>query len=82
MPPSHTLAYCLHGASQGDSDLYVMINAYWEDLPFAIQEPGPWKRVVDTSLPSPDDLREPGNEVALKGPTHVVKARSIVVLLR
>ena len=29
---SHTLAYCLHGVSQGDTDLYVMINAFWEDL--------------------------------------------------
>jgi hypothetical protein len=36
--PSHSLAFCLHGASQGDVDLYVMINAYWEDLRFTIQE--------------------------------------------
>ena len=35
---SHTLAYCLHGSSQGDVDLYVMINAFWEDLDFAIQK--------------------------------------------
>jgi isoamylase len=27
---SHTVAFCLHGASQGDCDIYVMINAYWE----------------------------------------------------
>ena len=31
---SHTLAFCLHGASQDDDDIYVMINAYWERLDF------------------------------------------------
>ena len=35
---SHSLAYCLRGASQGDCDLYVMINAYHEPLSFTIQE--------------------------------------------
>jgi glycogen operon protein len=34
---SHTLAYALHGASQGDDDLYVMINAYHEPLTFTVQ---------------------------------------------
>jgi hypothetical protein len=28
------LAFCLHGASQDDDDIYVMINAYWEELEF------------------------------------------------
>ena len=32
---SHQLAYCLRGASQGDHDLYVMINAGGDDLTFA-----------------------------------------------
>ena len=35
---SHSLAYCLRGASQGDCDIYVMINAYHEPLTFEIQE--------------------------------------------
>jgi glycogen operon protein len=48
---SHSLAYALHGASQGDRDLYVMINAYHQDLVFTIQEgrPGSWERVIDTA---------------------------------
>ena len=37
-------------------DLYVMANAWWEPLTFEVQAPGPWRRVVDTSLPSPDDI--------------------------
>ena len=35
---SHSLAFCLHGASQNDDDIYVMINAYWEKLEFQVQE--------------------------------------------
>lgn len=81
---SHTLAYCLRSASQRDGDLYVMINAYWEDLTFTIQEgrAGDWRRVVDTSLPSPDDVVEPGNEVQLASLDYRVPARSVVVLSR
>jgi glycogen operon protein len=82
--PSHTLAYYLHGASQRDSDIYVMINAYWEDLLFTVQEgqPGEWQRVVDTSLPSPQDIAEPGQEIRLDSLQYRVVARSIVVLYR
>src|SRR3970282_2379742 len=31
---SHSLAFALHGGSEGDDDLYRMINAYWEALTF------------------------------------------------
>jgi glycogen operon protein len=80
---SRSLAFCLQGASQGDRDLYVMINAYWEPLAFAIQR-GPaetWLRVIDTSRDSPDDFREPGAEVAIGSTTYVVEPRSVVVLI-
>jgi len=45
-------------ASQQDRDIYVIINAYWGDLNFQIQEGSvnDWTRVVDTSMPSPFDL--------------------------
>jgi isoamylase len=81
---SRSLALCLHGASQGDADLYIMISAYWEPLTFTIQEGqvGEWKRVVDTQRDSPDDLREPGTEIAVTSPTYVVGPRSTVVLIR
>ena len=77
---SHSLAFFLSGASQQDDDLYAM----WEDLPFTIQE-GPahrWRRVIDTSLDSPCDFRDPGGEMLVTSPHYVVKARSIVVLVR
>jgi glycogen operon protein len=80
---SHSLAYCLRGASQGDCDLYVMINAYHEPLTFEIQESaaGEWRRAIDTGLESPDDIAEPGREVAVTSMQYRVHARSMVVLL-
>lgn len=82
--PSHSLAFCLHGESQQDMDLYVMINASREDLSFTVQEgeSGQWRRVIDTSLDSPDDFCAPGAEVWLTSQTYVVGARSVVVLIR
>lgn len=81
---SHSLAFFLSGASQQDNDLYVMINAYWQDRMFSIQEGHAleWRRVIDTSLRSPEDFREPGYEQVLRSLHCQVKARSIVVLLQ
>ncbi len=42
----------------------------------------PWRRVVDTSRPSPDDIVESGSGPALEGESYPVPARSIVVLRR
>ncbi len=81
-PQSHTLAFCLHGASQNDQDIYVMVNAYWRDLTFTIQEGAPrdWKRVVDTSLLSPDDFSDA--PVTIPSLAYLVKARSVAVFVR
>jgi isoamylase len=80
---SHSVAYCLHGESQGDCDLYVMINAYHEPLDFEIQESpaGGWRRAVDTGLESPLDIAEPGQEAPLASLRYRVLPRSVVVLL-
>ncbi len=79
---SHTLAFCLHGASQDDDDIYAMINAYWEEVHFQVQEGvlSEWKRIVDTALPSPNDFSAGG--IALQRMNYSVAPRSIVLLLR
>jgi glycogen operon protein len=79
---SRSLAFCLHGASQGDDDIYVMIHAYWEELEFQIQEgtAQEWVRIVDTALASPDDFSARGE--SLPATSYVVGPRSAVVLLR
>ena len=81
-PESRSLAFCLHGASQGDNDIYVMINAYWEALQFQVQEGAPqdWVRIVDTDLPSPLDFSEHG--LPLQQSNYQAAPRSIVVLVR
>jgi isoamylase len=79
---SHSLAFCLHGASQKDDDIYVMINAYWEPLKFTIQEgmPQEWKRIIDTGLTNPDDFSEHGEPVQQM--SYEVAPRTIAVFTR
>ena len=68
---SRCLAYCLHGAS----DLYVMINAFWEPVRFQIQEgkARDWKRLVDTS--QQEIVEEPVHSL-----DYQVAPRSVIVL--
>src|SRR5262249_15301144 len=79
---SHSLAFCLHGASQDDDDIYVMINAYWEPLEFPGQEgtAQEWMRIVDTSLASPSDFF--GRGEPLQSLRYLLAPRSVAVLLR
>ena len=81
-PESHSVAFCLHGSSHEDDDIYAMINGYWGELEFQIQEgtPQEWLRIVDTSLPSPDDFSENGEP--LEQLEYKVAPRSVVVLTR
>ena len=79
---SHTLAFYLHGASQGDDDIYVMINGYWEELEFQVQAgtARDWTRVVDTALPGPNDFMEAGE--SLGASSYRAAPRSVVVFVR
>jgi isoamylase len=81
---SRSLAFALHGGSQQDVDIYVMINAYWGELGFEIQEgtAAEWRSAIDTSLDSPFDILEPGNESPLRSLSYRVAARSVVTLVR
>ena len=81
---SHSLAYSLKGGSFGDQDIYVMINAYWRPLTFAIQEgqASDWRVAADTGQPSPKDIFASGTEPAITSLSYAVGARSIVVLVR
>jgi len=81
---SQHLAYYLDGRSQNDADFYVMVNGHDRQRIFEIQKfvPVAWQRVVDTAKTSPDDIREPGNEVPVTSAKYAVAARSVVVLMR
>jgi glycogen operon protein len=75
-------AWCLRGASQGDVDLYVMVNGGDEPVPFVIQDASDhWHRVVDTSRPSPEDI-ELERPPLVPRPSYVVVGHAVVVLVR
>ncbi|MBN1317542.1 MAG: glycogen debranching protein GlgX [Anaerolineales bacterium] len=80
---SHSIAFTLHDYP-GDSDLHVIVNAYWEPLTFELP-PLPknfsWKRAVDTALDLPADLSEPGREPPVGGASYQAAARSVVILI-
>lgn len=81
---SRSIAWCLRGGQFEEGDLYVMINAGEQPLPFHLQEGSAtdWQRVVDTSLPSPQDIAGPEGKHPLKSLDYEVGARSVVVLAR
>lgn len=78
---SHSLAWLLRGASAGDQDIYVMINAWWQPLEFTIQEGGAqeWRRVVDTGLASPEDISDPA---PISSTGYTLGPRSVAVFVR
>jgi glycogen operon protein len=58
---SHSLALELHDPLQAEH-LHILLNAYWEALEFELPllpASQRWRRVIDTSLPAPDDFAEP-----------------------
>jgi glycogen operon protein len=79
-PDSRSLGWHLMGVSRGDDDVVVLANASWESVEMPLPS-GAWRRVVDTALPSPDDIRGFGDEVAITTDTYWVAPRSTVVLV-
>jgi glycogen operon protein len=60
--------------------LWMGFNAYEEGLSFELPVPAsPWMRMIDTSLPSPQDL--PAEAVPFNGVTIPLESRSFVLLL-
>jgi glycogen operon protein len=82
-PSASALAFTM-GGFDGDEDLHAMLNMSGQDLEFEIPSlPGRrWWRAVDTSLPSPEDIAEPGHEIEVK-PTdqYQVNAHSVVIFV-
>ena len=76
---SRTLALLVAGTREA---IYVICNAFWEPLdfelphaPFAVAG---WRRILDTSLESPDDFQELATAPLVMGPTY----RAAVALVR
>lgn len=81
---SHSIAFTLHSFASSQVR-YIAINAYWQSLEFELPpvtgKPGAgWLRLIDTSLPAPDDMLEEGTGVPLSAPKYVLNPRSVVML--
>ncbi len=80
---SHTLAFTLLHPEH-DEHLHVMLNTYWEPLPFDLPPLGKgetWHRLIDTALPSPADWSPPETAPRVSAGTYRLEARSAVVLM-
>ncbi len=63
--------------------MYLALNAYWEPLDFELPPcptGGPWRRWIDTALPSPDDIVPWQEARPVGGATYRVEARSALLL--
>ena len=76
------LAFTL-GGFDGDEDIHIMMNMYWDGLEFELPpvKGRKWYRVADTYLTPPQDIAEPGEEIQIKGNSYIVSGRSMVVLV-
>ena len=81
---SRSLGLHLHGGS-GHDDIYLMVHAHWEPLTFALPKlrgGRSWRLFLDTSLKSPADIAEPGEESRLPRQTaYTLAPRSVVVVV-
>ncbi|MBF0317087.1 MAG: glycogen debranching protein GlgX [Nitrospirae bacterium] len=81
---SRTIAMLMCGEGQ-QSDIYLIANAYWEPLDFALPKPFTarrWFRFIDTAQEHPFDITEIGNEVFMNEQSHYkVWPRSVVILV-
>ncbi len=83
-PSSHSLAVTASFPHAGKL-LHVVVNAYWESLSFELPldphgEARKWRRWIDTSLDSPEDIVDVESAPPVTAPTYRAEPRSTVVL--
>ncbi len=83
---SHSIA-CTVQSLSGNMAMHYMVNAYSDNLSFEIpsldqQAVTIWKRLIDTSLESPDDIDLSINARGVDSRNYLVNSHSLVVLVR
>ena len=81
---SRSIAFTAELRSEGLL-VHFIFNAYWEPLDFELAREFDgraisWRRWIDTSLDSPDDITDWKDAPPLTGYTYHVESRSVVVL--
>jgi len=84
-PQSHSLALCAF-VRVDNLAFHLILNAYWEPLEFELPaqtdgDNNPWRRWVDTSLESPQDIVDWQSAPTVTGRTYRAGPRSVVVLI-
>ncbi len=81
---SHSLAVRIE-PDRTDLELYLILNAYWEALVFAVPPrvgaEASWRRCVDTSRAAPEDICFDHEAPVITASAIAVEPRSVVVLL-
>jgi len=83
---SHSIAVTVRSLS-GTTSMHYMFNAYFEPLEFELPQidsrlTKPWKRWIDTSLESPDDICLMDETPIVSSPIYKVNAHALAVLVR
>jgi isoamylase len=81
---SHSVAFSAELPKEG-AVCHLMFNAYWEPLDFELPPVSgagadPWRRWIDTSLESPNDIAEWQTAPPVPGYTYRAGPRSVVVV--
>ncbi len=81
---SHSIAFTAE-VKKEKMLLYMILNAYWEPLDFKLPPTGknkknPWRRWIDTSLDSPDDIVAWQATAPISAPVYKAAAHTVVVL--
>ena len=82
---SHSIAFTVKSLRERFT-IHAMLNQYWESLTFELPEAGEqrnrnWRRWIDTSSLSPDDICAWEEAPTITGPSYVVEPRSLVLLV-
>jgi len=81
-PGSRSLAFAADMPREG-MRIHLIMNAYWEPLDFELPPPDadrPWRRWIDTTLDSPDDIVAWQDTPVFTGSRYSAGPRSVVVL--
>jgi isoamylase len=80
---SHSLASSID-SGDGELNMYMILNAYWEALEFELPEVRddyePWRRAIDTSLDSPNDIVERSAAPTVGTRSYLAAPYSVVAL--
>ncbi len=80
---SHSVALTVHNPPMRQMH-YIAINSYWETLEFQLparaeKSVAGWQRIIDTALPSPNDIAEPDEVCPITVLRYAVGPRSLVM---